>query len=110
VPLASDDAQTLQVAARLVRDTGCEPVVVGDLAKATSFQRGGPGFRANTAAPELRRLLGLPEGTRSRSARRWPAMAAEASEPTSPRRPAQALLRLLGVRPDEVPALAWSYL
>jgi predicted dinucleotide-binding enzyme len=62
VPIAGDDAQAVQVAAQLVRDAGCEPLVVGNLAAASSFQRGGPGFRANTTAPELRRLLGLPEG------------------------------------------------
>ncbi|MFP2910607.1 NADPH-dependent F420 reductase [Pyxidicoccus sp. 3LFB2] len=62
VPIAGDDAEAVQVAARLVRDAGCEPVLVGDLASARSFQRGGPGFRANTTAPELRRLLGLPQG------------------------------------------------
>jgi predicted dinucleotide-binding enzyme len=62
VPLASDDAEAMQVAAQLVRDAGCEPVIVGDLAAAKSFQRGGPGFRANTTAPKLRELLGLPEG------------------------------------------------
>lgn len=62
VPLAGDDAQAVQVTARLVRDAGCEPVVVGRLAAGALFQRGGPGFRANTTAPELRRLLGLPEG------------------------------------------------
>jgi predicted dinucleotide-binding enzyme len=59
VPLAGDDAAAVQIAAQLVRDSGCEPVVVGNLAAAQSFQRGGPGFRANTNAPALRRLLGL---------------------------------------------------
>jgi len=53
---------TAFVPAQLVRDAGCELVVVGDLAAATRFQRGSPGFRANTTAPELRRLLGLLEG------------------------------------------------
>jgi hypothetical protein len=62
VPVAGDDEQAVQVAVQLVRDAGCEPLVVGNLAAASSFQRGGPGFRANTTAPELRRLLGLPEG------------------------------------------------
>lgn len=62
VPLAGDDPEALEMAAKLVRDTGCEPVVVGDLAAAVSFQRGGPGFRANTTAPNLRRLLGVPDG------------------------------------------------
>jgi len=61
VPVASDDADAIQVVKRLVRDAGCEPVVVGGLAAARSFQRGGPGFRANTDAPDLRRRLGLAE-------------------------------------------------
>ena len=61
VPVAGDDAEAVQVAAQLVRDAGCEPLVVGNLAAASSFQRGGPGFRANTTIPELRRLLGLPD-------------------------------------------------
>jgi predicted dinucleotide-binding enzyme len=61
VPLAGDDTAAVEVAAQLVRDAGCEPVVAGNLAAARGFQRGGPGFRANTTAPELRRLLGLPE-------------------------------------------------
>jgi predicted dinucleotide-binding enzyme len=59
VPIASDDAEALILAARLVRDAGCEPVEVGKLADARGFQRGGAGFRANTTAPDLRRLLGL---------------------------------------------------
>lgn len=62
VPLASDDEDALRIVEQLVRDAGCEPVVVGDLAAARSFQRGGPGFRANTSAPALRRRLGLPAG------------------------------------------------
>jgi predicted dinucleotide-binding enzyme len=62
VPLAGDDEEAVQVAARLVRDVGCEPLVVGNLAAARSFQRGGPGFRANTTMPELRRRLGMPDG------------------------------------------------
>jgi predicted dinucleotide-binding enzyme len=59
VPIASDDTVALQVVAQLVRDAGCAPVVVGNLAQAVSFQRGGPGFRANTSEARLRRLLGL---------------------------------------------------
>jgi predicted dinucleotide-binding enzyme len=61
VPLASDDGEAMQTAAQLVRDAGCEPVVVGDLAAARKFQRGGPGFRANTSAAQLRRKMGLPK-------------------------------------------------
>ena len=60
MPLASDDAEAMKVAEGLVRDAGCDPVIVGNLATAASFQPGGPGFRAHLTAPELRRRLGLP--------------------------------------------------
>ena len=59
VPIASDDREALFLAEQLVRDAGCEPVVAGGLADARGFQRGGPGFRANTDAEDLRRRLGL---------------------------------------------------
>jgi predicted dinucleotide-binding enzyme len=62
VPLASDDAEALQVVAQLVRDAGCEPVIVGNLAAGKKFERGSPGFRANTTAAKLRQILGLAEG------------------------------------------------
>lgn len=61
VPVASDDFQAMEIAKQLVRDAGCEPVTVGNLAAARSFQRGGPDFRANTDAADLRRRLGLSE-------------------------------------------------
>lgn len=60
VPVASDDAAALAVVAKLVEDTGSIPVITGNLATAKSFQRGGPGFRANTNAAALRNILGLP--------------------------------------------------
>ena len=59
VPLAGDDREAVDTAVQLVRDAGCEPLVVGDLAAARSFERHGPGFRANTNLARLRRLLGL---------------------------------------------------
>ena len=59
VPLASDDPAALDVAGRLVRDAGCDPVVTGDLRSARRFQRGGAGFRAHLGAAELRRALGI---------------------------------------------------
>jgi len=59
VPLAGDDREAIDTAVQLVRDAGCEPFVVGDLAAARSFERHGPGFRANTNLARLRRLLGL---------------------------------------------------
>ncbi|MGX1101385.1 NADPH-dependent F420 reductase [Amorphus sp. MBR-141] len=57
VPLASDDKDALAVASDVVRDTGCIPVVTGGLASSRIFQRGGPGFRANTGERNLRILL-----------------------------------------------------
>ena len=62
VPLASDDGDAMQVVAQLVRDAGCEPVIVGNLAAGKKFERGNPGFRANTTAAKLRQLLGIVEG------------------------------------------------
>ncbi|MFP3554896.1 NADPH-dependent F420 reductase [Paraburkholderia sp. SIMBA_049] len=59
IPVAGDDPTAVEVAVRLVKDAGCDPLVVGKLADARSFQRGGPGFRANTNLQELRRLLGM---------------------------------------------------
>jgi 8-hydroxy-5-deazaflavin:NADPH oxidoreductase len=58
VPLAGDDPEAVETAILLVRDAGCEALLVGDLASARSFQRHGPGFRANTGLTRLRRLLG----------------------------------------------------
>ncbi len=60
VPVAGDDADAVAMAVRLVRDAGCDPVVVGGLASATSFQGGTPAFRNHVDAEALRRVLGLP--------------------------------------------------
>lgn len=59
VPLASDDREALEVAARLVRDAGFEPVVVGPLARSRDFEVGSPVFGRGLTARELRRGLGL---------------------------------------------------
>ncbi len=60
IPLAGDDRQALEVASRLVRDAGFDPVVVGPLASASTFQQGAPGYGQQVTAPELRKRLGLP--------------------------------------------------
>jgi 8-hydroxy-5-deazaflavin:NADPH oxidoreductase len=59
IPIAGDDAQAVQVAAGLVRDAGFDPVVVGKLADARRFQRGGPGYGQEVTAAELRQKLSL---------------------------------------------------
>jgi predicted dinucleotide-binding enzyme len=38
VPLAGDDAKAVEIAAQLVREAGCEPVIVGKLAACKSFE------------------------------------------------------------------------
>lgn len=59
VPLAADDRAALEVAARLVRDAGFEPVVVGPLSRAKEFDAGTPVFGKGLTAAELRQGLGL---------------------------------------------------
>lgn len=59
IPIAGDDAHAVQVAAALVRDAGFDPVVVGKLADARRFQRGGPGYGQVVTAEELRHKLAL---------------------------------------------------
>jgi predicted dinucleotide-binding enzyme len=59
VPIAGDDQEAVEVAARLVRDAGFDPVEVGKLADASRFQRGAPGYGQNVSAAELRQKLSL---------------------------------------------------
>jgi predicted dinucleotide-binding enzyme len=59
VPIAGDDTQAVQVATGLVRDAGFDPVVVGKLADASRFQRGGPGYGLSVSAAELKQKLNL---------------------------------------------------
>lgn len=59
IPLAGDDAQALQVAQRLVRDAGFEPVVVGGLSRAREFDVGTAVYTRLLTAPQLRQALGL---------------------------------------------------
>jgi predicted dinucleotide-binding enzyme len=59
VPIAGDDKEAVEVAAALVRDAGFDPVVVGKLADAKLFQRGGPGYGQPVTAVELRQKLSL---------------------------------------------------
>src|SRR5712675_2551071 len=59
VPIAGDDPDAVQVAAGLVRDAGFDPVVVGKLADASRFQRGGPGYGQAVTAAELKQKLSV---------------------------------------------------
>lgn len=60
IPVAGDDAQAVEVTSRLVRDAGFEPVVVGPLSSARSFDVGSPVYVKVMTAAELRKQLGLP--------------------------------------------------
>jgi 8-hydroxy-5-deazaflavin:NADPH oxidoreductase len=59
IPLASDDAQGLKVAQRLVRDAGFDPVVVGGLDRAREFDVGSKVYTEMLTAKQLREALGL---------------------------------------------------
>jgi predicted dinucleotide-binding enzyme len=59
IPIAGDDPEAVKVAAALVGDAGFDPVVVGKLADARRFQRGGPGYGQSVSAAELRQKLSL---------------------------------------------------
>jgi len=59
IPIAGDDPAAVEIAAGLVRDAGFEPVIVGKLADARRFQRGGPGYGQSVSAAELRQKLQL---------------------------------------------------
>lgn len=59
IPLASDDAEGLQVAQRLVRDAGFDPVVVGGLERAREFDVGSKVYVQLLTAKQLREALGL---------------------------------------------------
>ncbi|HTS51896.1 MAG TPA: NAD(P)-binding domain-containing protein [Burkholderiales bacterium] len=64
IPLAGDDADALELASRLVRDAGFEPVVVGSLASAKEFDRGTSVYGQALTARELRQRLGMDPATR----------------------------------------------
>ena len=59
IPLASDDAEALKVAERLVRDAGFDPVVVGGLDRAREFDVGSKVYTELLTGPQLREKLGL---------------------------------------------------
>lgn len=59
VPLASDDKHALDVVAKLVKDAGFGPVIVGPLAKAKEFDNGTPPYASDATVSELEKMLGL---------------------------------------------------
>ena len=59
IPLAGDDPPALELAARLVRDAGFEPVMVGPLASARSFDAGTSVYNTGMSGAQLARALGV---------------------------------------------------
>ena len=62
IPLASDDADALALAAGLVRDAGFDPVVVGALATSARFDPGTPVYNTGWSGPAVRHALGIAGG------------------------------------------------
>jgi len=60
VPIAGDDAEAVAIAARLTREAGFDPVIVGGLSRAREFDRGTPVYVRGMTAKELREALNLP--------------------------------------------------
>ena len=57
IPLASDDRDALEIAGRLVRDAGFDPVPVGALARGKEFEPGTEPYNTGMASDELRKLF-----------------------------------------------------
>lgn len=68
IPLASDDRDALEVASRLVRDAGFDPVIVGDLGRGKEFEPGTRTYNTGMGATELRGVFAKHDAAASRHA------------------------------------------
>jgi 8-hydroxy-5-deazaflavin:NADPH oxidoreductase len=59
IPLAGDDRDAIETAARLVTDAGFEPVIVGGLDSAKRFDVGAAVYNTGMSAAEIKRTLAL---------------------------------------------------
>jgi 8-hydroxy-5-deazaflavin:NADPH oxidoreductase len=59
IPLAGADPEALEIAARLVRDAGFEPAIVGGLDQAKRFDVGAAIYNTGMSAEDIKRTLGL---------------------------------------------------
>ena len=59
IPLASDDADALDVAADLVRDAGFDPVIVGAIARGREFEPGTPMYNTGASGRDLREFFSV---------------------------------------------------
>jgi predicted dinucleotide-binding enzyme len=60
IPLASDDDEALQVAAKLVTDAGFDPLIVGPLDRSREFDFGAAVYDTGMSGTDVRATLGLP--------------------------------------------------
>lgn len=57
IPLAGDDGEAVETAAKLVRDAGFDPVMVGPLARGKDFEPGTQTYNTGMSGPELRKIF-----------------------------------------------------
>jgi predicted dinucleotide-binding enzyme len=57
IPLAGDDPEAVEIAARLARDAGFDPVIVGPLARGKEFEPDTPAYNTGMSGRELRSIL-----------------------------------------------------
>jgi len=57
IPLASDDAEAIKVAERLVRDAGIDPVAAGELSRGKQFEPGTKPYNTGASGAQLRKTL-----------------------------------------------------
>ena len=57
IPLAGDDPEAVEIAARLTRDAGFEPVMVGPLTRGKEFEPDTPVYNTGMSGRELRSIL-----------------------------------------------------
>jgi 8-hydroxy-5-deazaflavin:NADPH oxidoreductase len=57
IPLAGDDPEAVEIAARLARDAGFDPVIVGPLPRGKEFEPDTPAYNTGKSGQELRSLL-----------------------------------------------------
>ena len=59
IPLAGDDREAVEIAARLVRDAGFDPVIVGTLVRGREFEPGTRPYNTGVSGQELRDIFGV---------------------------------------------------
>jgi predicted dinucleotide-binding enzyme len=59
IPIVGDDPEAVRITTELVVDAGFDPVLVGGLERASSFDPGTPVFVSNMTAAQLREALSV---------------------------------------------------